>query len=95
MGDKEGLDKQVNPAPGVNTQDETKPSPARPGAKPSEQVRSSPRVKPGSRAPAGGMSELQKMKAVRLAEMKAKKEKEKEDRTDNRLGTYRKPTGSN
>ena len=95
MGDKEGLDKQVNPAPGVNTQDETKSSSARPGAILSEQVRSSPRVNPGSRAPAGGLSELQKMKAVRLAEMKAKKEKEKEDRTDNRLGTYRKPTGSN
>ncbi len=88
MGDKEGLDKQVNPAPGVNTPD-------RPGAKPSEQVRSSPRVKPGSRAPVGGMSELQKMKSARLAEMKAKKEKEKEERTDNRLGTYRKPTGPN
>ena len=100
MGDNEGLDKQLNSAPEWD---------AKPliSDKPSEQVRCSPRVKPGSGtpgvgargsvAPGGELTAIQKIKSARLAELRSKNEKEKDKekivKTDNRLGTSRKPTG--
>ena len=47
---------------------------------------------PGDGDRGGRVSDLRRMKAARLAAMKA--EREKEERVDNREGTLRKPTGT-